>query len=189
MLSFSSCVVSSLKADFSFLSSFNHPFPLQHFHISQKSCSDVISVVCITSFEGHRRSLSEFFMDREKGGQRVATEKDYGEYDQWLGNEPSFCLKFQHELCYRGDNLPRPIMEHWIALAFDPGIRGSKINMVLLGGDGLELGLQCRFTVFWVPTASGDITFRKLWATGSFSLRMRICLLPEAWRRKILIYG
>ncbi|KAK8502388.1 hypothetical protein V6N12_046174 [Hibiscus sabdariffa] len=93
MLSFSSCVASPLKADLSFLSPFNHPFPLQHFHISQKSCSDVVSVVCISSSEGHRQSLSEFVMDREKGEQRVAAEKDCGEYDQWLGNEPSFCLK------------------------------------------------------------------------------------------------
>ncbi|KAK8545491.1 hypothetical protein V6N12_026324 [Hibiscus sabdariffa] len=93
MLSFSSCVASPLKANFSFLSPFKHSFPLQHFHISQKSCSDVVSVVCISSSEGYRQSLFEFVMDREKGGQRVTAEKDYGEYDQWLGNEPSFCLK------------------------------------------------------------------------------------------------
>ncbi|KAK8620290.1 hypothetical protein V6N13_066770 [Hibiscus sabdariffa] len=146
MLSFSSCVASPLKANFSFLSPFKHSFPLQHFHISQKSCSDVVSVVCISSSEGYRQSLFEFVMDREKGGQRVTAEKDYGEYDQWLGNEPSFCLKFQHELWGVKDQYG-PIRGRWIGGGITVQVHG------VLGSSSFRRYHLSKTVGYWVILA------------------------------------
>ncbi|KAK8577996.1 hypothetical protein V6N13_076670 [Hibiscus sabdariffa] len=89
-------MASPFKADFSFLSRFNHPFLLRHFQISHKSCLDEVSVVSISSSEGHRRSFLEIVMDRGNGWQKVAAERDCDEHDQCFGDDPPFSLKIQY---------------------------------------------------------------------------------------------